>query len=131
MKLKYMIFCEDIRHEVGGKFTLVGVISNNLWTQEFPLVIPKLCLFMEWEGVTKDATVALNIIPPKGLKAPDTKPIMKIGHQPGINARSIMALAGFPFQEPGEYTFSLECDGKTIASETIKVEKYEPSKHVN
>jgi hypothetical protein len=41
----YTIFCDDIRAEVGGKFTYVGAYSGNMFVQgEFPLTIPKFAL---------------------------------------------------------------------------------------
>ena len=38
------IFCDDIREEVSGKLTYVGVYSSKLWVPFFPVVLPKLCL---------------------------------------------------------------------------------------
>lgn len=43
----YAIFCDDIRHELGGKLTLVGVYSGSLLVQAFPSVLPKLCLVLK------------------------------------------------------------------------------------
>lgn len=40
------LFCDDIREEVSGKMTLVGVYGPNLLVQSFPAKIPKLCLHM-------------------------------------------------------------------------------------
>lgn len=39
-------FCDDIRQEVGGKTTLVGVYQEVLIPDEIPCIIPKLCIFM-------------------------------------------------------------------------------------
>lgn len=35
-------FCDDIRHEVGNKVTLVGLYDGALFLQEFPAMIPRL-----------------------------------------------------------------------------------------
>ena len=35
-------FCEDIRAEVGGKYTFVGVFASELALPRFPIVLPKL-----------------------------------------------------------------------------------------
>lgn len=42
----HAIFCDDIRHEQGGKLTLVGVYSGALLVPSFPAVLPKLCLVL-------------------------------------------------------------------------------------
>lgn len=36
-------FCDDIRHEIGGKISLVGCYSDKLLVSEFPQRLPKLC----------------------------------------------------------------------------------------
>lgn len=39
------IFCEDIRAEVSGTETLVGVMPDNINFVSFPSTIPKLCAY--------------------------------------------------------------------------------------
>jgi Family of unknown function (DUF6941) len=48
VKLRYLqtIFCDDIRHEIGGKFSYIGVYSTKLFIPSFPVAIPKLCIAM-------------------------------------------------------------------------------------
>lgn len=38
------IFCDDIRHEMGGKLSYIGVYSGRLIVSNFPVTLPKLCL---------------------------------------------------------------------------------------
>jgi hypothetical protein len=38
------LFCDDIRHEVGGKLSYIGVYSGALFVTSFPVSLPKLCL---------------------------------------------------------------------------------------
>jgi hypothetical protein len=38
------IFCDDIRHELGGKLSYIGVYSGHLFVPTFPVTLPKLCL---------------------------------------------------------------------------------------
>jgi hypothetical protein len=38
------IFCDDIRHELGGKLSYIGVYSGHLFVPAFPVILPKLCL---------------------------------------------------------------------------------------
>jgi hypothetical protein len=37
----YVLFCDDVRQEVGGKKTLVGVYGTVLYVPAFPTLIPK------------------------------------------------------------------------------------------
>lgn len=43
----HSVFCDDIRQEVGGKLTLVGVYSGALLVPTFPTVLPKLCIVLD------------------------------------------------------------------------------------
>lgn len=38
------LFCDDIRHEMGGKLSYIGVYSGGLFVPSFPFTLPKLCL---------------------------------------------------------------------------------------
>jgi len=38
------LFCDDIRQEMAGKVSFIGVYSSSLFVQGFPVVLPKLCL---------------------------------------------------------------------------------------
>ncbi|VAX00378.1 hypothetical protein MNBD_GAMMA20-459 [hydrothermal vent metagenome] len=38
------IFCDDIRHEVSGKVSYIGVYSSELIVPSLPVILPKLCL---------------------------------------------------------------------------------------
>lgn len=36
-------YCDDIRHEVGFKYSLMGCYSGELVTESLPITLPKLC----------------------------------------------------------------------------------------
>jgi hypothetical protein len=38
------IFCDDIRQEIGGKQSFIGVYTSKMFVQEFPIILPKICL---------------------------------------------------------------------------------------
>lgn len=40
----YCIFCDDIRAEVGGKVSYMGIYSTLLGVENIPTVLPKLCI---------------------------------------------------------------------------------------
>ncbi|MBB2158274.1 hypothetical protein HLH33_18590 [Gluconacetobacter diazotrophicus] len=61
----YTIFCEDIRHEVGGKDSYIGVHKGILIAKDFPVIIPRLAL-------------SINVREPRALTRKRQAP-MKIG----------------------------------------------------
>jgi len=40
------VFCDDIRHELGGKLSYIGVYNGVLFVPTFPATLSKLCLAM-------------------------------------------------------------------------------------
>lgn len=41
------IFCDDVRHELGGKLSYIGDYSGVLLVPAFPVTLPKLCLVIK------------------------------------------------------------------------------------
>lgn len=37
-------FCDDVRYEVGNKFSLIGCYSDELIVDKLPVALPKLCV---------------------------------------------------------------------------------------
>jgi hypothetical protein len=57
----YTVFCDDIRQEVGNKMSMMGVYSSALLTPEpFPIVLPKLCMFVTYMEVKGTETEPLS-----------------------------------------------------------------------
>ena len=47
----HVVFCDDVRQEIDGKLTLVGVYNSNLTVfGGFPAVLPKLCVVVWLNG---------------------------------------------------------------------------------
>ena len=125
LKYRCVLICEDIRQETGGRVSLMGILGSKLFVQEFPLMFPKFCLFVEWGEITGKVSVQLNIIAPEGVELPQVKPTAVIQGQPGIVARSMIVLNSFVFPKPGKYGFEFWADGDLAGTEQFVVEKYE------
>ena len=76
----FSLFCDDIRAEVGGKLTVVGIYQQDMIFQPpatFPITLPKFCIlikYYELQGVlTEDMT--LNVFLPGD---PRNEPTIKI-----------------------------------------------------
>lgn len=41
------IFCDDIRHELNGKISLMGIYTGDMYVADFPITISKICSFFE------------------------------------------------------------------------------------
>jgi hypothetical protein len=54
------VYCDDIRQEVGGKLSLMGVYNAVMYVQQFPVTLPKLWIMATY--------VVPHDKPPKNLK---------------------------------------------------------------
>lgn len=125
LKYKCVLICEDIRHETGGRISLMGILGSKLFANSFPLLFPKFCLFVEWGEVTGKFNVNLTIVPPSGVTMPKSRPSAEICGQPGITARSMIVINQFVVPIPGTYTFEFRSGDDLIGTETLVVEKIE------
>lgn len=43
----FTIFSDDVRHEISGKTSYIGVYSGKLLAKSFPTILPKLCITLK------------------------------------------------------------------------------------
>ncbi len=48
-KLSYTILCDDVRQELGGKYSLMGLFES-IYANSFPAVHPRFAIVNEWAG---------------------------------------------------------------------------------
>lgn len=41
------IFCDDLRHELNGKISLMGIYTGDMYVPEFPITLLKICAFFD------------------------------------------------------------------------------------
>lgn len=54
-------FCDDIRQEVGGKISLIGVYNGVMYVPEFPVTLPKLWLMATLVMPHKESPKSMKI----------------------------------------------------------------------
>ena len=64
----HSIFCEDIRNEIGDKFTYVGVVSGVIALESFPALLPKFAVAITYNQPRNKYRKSTNL---KILFAPD------------------------------------------------------------
>jgi hypothetical protein len=40
----HIIYCDDVRLEVGNKQSLMGIYASELWVSDCPVMLPKICI---------------------------------------------------------------------------------------
>lgn len=54
------IFCEDVRQEIGGKITLVGVFNGICGVNSFPVTLPKIAVMLRIIGPAETVPKAIG-----------------------------------------------------------------------
>jgi len=48
---EYAIICDDIRHEMGDKFSLIGIYGADVYVAQLPFLFPKLCVAVSYRNM--------------------------------------------------------------------------------
>lgn len=72
------IFCDDIRHEIGGKISYIGVYAGTLFVPEFPATLSKLCLSVKVVAPGDEPLRSLSL---RILKNEDTLQDIAVGEE--------------------------------------------------
>ncbi len=62
-RLNYTLICDDVRQELGGKFSLMGLFES-IYTKSFPAVHYRFAIVNEWSGGKGEFTVRIRLLAP-------------------------------------------------------------------
>ncbi|MGA2554637.1 MAG: hypothetical protein ABSF20_07630 [Smithella sp.] len=74
INLKYLIICDDIRHEVGNKISLIGIYNESITVQTIPFILPKLCFHLVFDSFDHIENIEMKIISPDNQELFSSKP---------------------------------------------------------
>lgn len=43
-RFAWVVYCDDIRHEISNKLSFIGVYASIMYVPHFPIAIPRLCI---------------------------------------------------------------------------------------
>jgi hypothetical protein len=109
--LQAALLCEDVRQEINGSQTLVGVI-NVIPAPVVPIGLFKLCLWSRWCGGAGDFEQESLI-----LGCENDEPLAKASvrfHLPGLDAHAtnVHVFGGIQFPKHGHYPVEIRIDGQ-------------------
>jgi len=59
----HTLFCDDIRQEVGGKVSYIGIYAGVMFVNEIPAQLSKLCLAITYrDSIEANGTVTIRVI---------------------------------------------------------------------
>jgi len=118
--LNFTLLCDDVRQEMGGKVSLMGIFEN-VYAGSFPAVHPRLATVNEWADGLGEFEATLRIL------SPDRKTVLRetVTKLKLVNARfkhrDISIHLNLEFKEPGTYWIENYLDGILVNSVPLNV----------
>ncbi|MDY6950872.1 MAG: hypothetical protein SWE60_05125 [Thermodesulfobacteriota bacterium] len=63
---EYAIICDDIRHEMGDKFSLIGIYGSDIYVAQIPFLFPKLCVVVAYRHMQSGDSFSIDLHDPSG-----------------------------------------------------------------
>ena len=136
------IFCDDIRQEINGKMSLMGIYSVDMYVPDFPITLPKVCSFFELRIPPNLSSVTeATLVVMKGaekinsitLALPASDEAVKIPHgKPFAYSRLIgaMEFANVSFSEPTLLEVAAQIDGQVVIGGRLWVTKFPQTEEI-
>lgn len=118
--LNFTILCDDVRQEIGGKLSLMGLFEN-IYATKFPAMHPRLAVITEWTEGKGEFSVAMKIL------SPDRKTVLRETasritlNGVGFRHRDVSVHLNIEFKTPGTYWVENYLDNEMINSIPMKV----------
>ena len=118
--LNFTVICDDVRQEMGGKLSLMGLFEN-IYAQKFPAVHPRIAILAEWSGGQGEFGIKMRIMAPEGKTViRETKSKMTLN---GVNYkhRDVSLHLNVEFKTAGTYWVENYLDDELINSIPLNV----------
>lgn len=124
-------FCDDVRQEIGNKFSLMGCYGTDLYVPAFPIKLPKLCVFVHVRTPREHPFERLTLRLVRGndvlselVANPDK---LNAGETPDyarwLSMTGILAVAPFHAAGPCRLQVLAETEAETLESGQFLVER--------
>ncbi len=126
-----VIYCDDIREEVGNKISYMGVYWGELWVQAAPVTLAKLCIAIKVVTDIADPFEALEVRIVKGEKEDDllstgpipapTQPTISDNNATRIIVQMVFILAPFQIEEETVIRVKAKTEREELSSMALRI----------
>jgi len=132
-RFAHAIYCDDIRNEVNGKHSLMGIFGNLMYLSAFPSVLPKLCAVITacttidrpFESITFTGTMDGTVVFEMGLDKDQMEQMRKAGgvieDAKGSEAKAMIVLSPMHITGPTKLEITILADGETIPCAGLQI----------
>jgi hypothetical protein len=120
--LAYTILCDDIRQEVGGKFSLMGLFET-IHAATFPAVHPRFAVVNEWRGGRGEFTAKIRLLMPDRSQVIAESESKISLYSETQRHRDITIRMNTTFKAPGTYWIEMILDGEQAGLVPLPVQQ--------
>ena len=120
--LVHTIICDDVRQELGGKFSLMGLFET-ISSQNFPVIHPRFAVMNEWTGGRGDFSCRMRLLAPDRATVLWESESRFTLYNENQRHRDISVRFSTTFPVPGTYWLEMLLDGAQIALVPLTVQQ--------
>lgn len=120
--LSYTLLCDDVRQELGGKFSLMGLFET-IYANSFPAVHPRFAIVNEWTGGKGDFTVRIRLLSPDRQEVLSESEASISLFSETQRHRDISIRFNTTFAAPGTYWVETLIDGEQAGLSALSVQQ--------
>jgi hypothetical protein len=120
--LSYTLLCDDVRQELGGKFSLMGLFET-ISSVSFPAIHPRFAIVNEWIGGKGEFVATIRLL------GPDKKQVLSDSESKIVlfsetqRHRDISVRFNTTFPSPGTYWVEILLDNERISLVSLAVQQ--------
>ncbi len=128
-KLNYSILCDDVRQEMGGKFSLMGLFES-IYANSFPAIHPRFAIVNEWVGGKGDFRLKIRLLNVNKQEVLSESESTMSLYSEAQRHRDIAVRFNTSFPVPGTYWLQMLLDDEQVAMVPLPLQMTSP-KNVN
>ena len=121
-KLSYTLLCDDVRQELGGKFSLMGLFEN-IYSGSFPAVHPRFAIVNEWLGGKGEFVARIRLLGPDKEQVLSESESKLVLYSETQRHRDIAIRFNTTFPVPGVYWVEVLLDNERISLVSLAVQQ--------
>jgi hypothetical protein len=112
-RLSYTLLCDDVRQEMGGKFSLMGLFES-ISSHSFPALHHRFAIMNEWTGGKGEFTVRIRLLTPDQAQVISESETKLTLFNETQRHRDISIRYNTTFKVPGTYWIETLLDGERV-----------------
>jgi hypothetical protein len=132
-RFAHAVYCDDIRNEVNGKHSLMGIFGNLMYLGAFPAMLPKLCAVITacttidrpFDSITFTGTMDGTVVFEMGLDKDQIEQTRKGGGliegPKGFEVKAMIVMSPLHIAGPTKLEITVLADGEKIPCNGLQI----------